>query len=103
MHDLIPETQQVWSFVVKGKKPSERLFKEAMARLRGKGIEPKEMLHVGNSIDKDVAPAKKLGMRTALFAGDKASLFATPDQLKQPATRPDVLLTELSQISEVVG
>ena len=47
-------------------------------------------------------PAKKLGMRTALFAGDKASLEATPEQLKDPASRPDVLLTELSQITDVV-
>ena len=50
----------------------------------------------------DLMPAKRLGMRTALFAGDKASLQATPEQLKEPASRPDVLLTELSQITEVV-
>jgi hypothetical protein len=41
-------------------------------------------------------------MRTALFAGDKASLQATPEQLKDPASRPDVLLTALDQILEVV-
>ena len=38
-------------------------------------------------------PAKRLGMKTALFAGDKASLQATPEQFKEPASRPDVLLT----------
>jgi hypothetical protein len=37
-----------------------------------------------------------------LFAGDKASLQATREQLKESATRPDVLLTELSQIAEIV-
>jgi hypothetical protein len=44
-----------------------------------------------------------LGMRTALFAGDKESLQATSAQVKDPATRPDALLTELPQIAEIVG
>ena len=39
---------------------------------------------------------------TALFAGDKASLQATAEQLKDAHSRPDVLLTELNQIMEVV-
>jgi len=51
----------------------------------------------------DIIPAKRLGMKTALFAGDKTSIQATSDQLKESATRPDVLLTELGQIREVVG
>jgi hypothetical protein len=41
-------------------------------------------------------------MRTALFAGDANSLEATAEQLKVPASRPDVLLTELGQIAEVL-
>ena len=42
-------------------------------------------------------------MRTGLFAGDKASLQATREQMKELPTRPDVLLTELEQIADVVG
>ena len=47
-------------------------------------------------------PAKKLGLRTALFAGDRASLQASTEQLKEPATRPDVMLTALEQIADVI-
>jgi hypothetical protein len=47
-------------------------------------------------------PAKRLGVRTALFAGDKESLRASPEQLKDSASRPDVLLTELTQIAHVL-
>jgi FMN phosphatase YigB (HAD superfamily) len=61
------------------------------------------VLHVGSRIEKDIAPAKKLGLRTALYAGDKASLAATAEQLKDPATKPDVLLTELSQVADVIA
>ena len=69
---------------------------------REREIEPNEILHIGSRLTQDIAPAKRLGMRTALFAGDKASLGATPEQLKDPKSRPDVLLTELSQILDVV-
>jgi hypothetical protein len=41
-------------------------------------------------------------MKTGLFAGDKTSLEATQEQLAKPTSRPDVLLTELTQIAEVV-
>ena len=62
------------------------------------------MLHVGSSLARDIAPAKKFGLRTALFAGDKASLVvADKAQLKDPATRPDVMLTDLAQIADVLG
>ncbi len=61
------------------------------------------MLHVGSRIAQDIVVARRLGLRTALFAGDKASLQATPEQLKDAANRPDVMLTELNQIAEVVG
>jgi FMN phosphatase YigB (HAD superfamily) len=97
---LIDRSSRALSWEVGGRTPSERLFKHC---LKGLGIPPAQVLHVGSRLELDLMPAKKLGMRTALFAGDKESLQATPDQLKDPATRPDVLLTELPQISEIVG
>lgn len=87
----------------KARKPSETLFKAALQALGERGITPGQTLHVGSSLERDVGPAKKHGMRTALFAGDKASLAASPDKLKDPAFRPDVLLTELPQVLEVLG
>ena len=87
----------------KVKKPFDDLFRTAAAACRAKGVAPEEVLHVGSSVLRDIAPAKKAGFRTALFAGDKNSLRATGDQLKDPHLRPDVLLTELPQIAEVVG
>jgi FMN phosphatase YigB (HAD superfamily) len=103
LEDLLSDGLVILSCEVRGRKPSDRLYRQAQTALREKGIEPEEVLHVGSRIAQDVIPARKLGMRTALFAGDKASLQATPEQLKEPASRPDVLLTELSQIVDVVG
>jgi FMN phosphatase YigB (HAD superfamily) len=101
--ELIDDDLTILSYEVKARKPSERLFRKALDALAERKMEPEEILHVGARIAPDLAPAKKLGMRTALFAGDKGSLQATPEQLRDAATRPDVLLTELAQISEVVG
>jgi hypothetical protein len=42
-------------------------------------------------------------MKTALFAGDKESLRATAEQFKDPAFRPDLLLTELAQLPQAFG
>ena len=72
----------------------------AFARMRG-ALEEAGCVEL--RIVHDVVPARRLGMKTALFAGDKQSLQATPEQLKEPASRPDVLLTELSQIADVIG
>jgi FMN phosphatase YigB (HAD superfamily) len=102
LDELLTDGLTVLSCDVRGRKPSERLFRQAMAVLNEKGISPSEVLHVGSRIQQDLIPARRIGMRTALFAGDKTSLQATPEQLRDPLSRPDVLLTELEQIQEIV-
>ena len=99
---LFDRSLRALSFELGGRKPSERLFKHVLAGAAAQGLAPAQVLHVGARIAQDLAPAKKLGLRTALFAGDKESLQATAEQLKDPATRPDVLMTELGQIAEIV-
>ena len=102
--NCVPANFRFLSAERKAKKPSDTLFRAAIAALAGRGIAPGETLHVGSSLVRDIAPAKKHGFRTALFAGDKASLVvADRAQLKDPATRPDVLLTDLAQIADVLG
>jgi FMN phosphatase YigB (HAD superfamily) len=100
---LLTDGLSVLSYEVRGRKPSERLFRHALSALGAKGLAPEEVLHVGSRLPQDLIPARRQGMRTALFAGDRASLQAAPEQLKELPGRPDVLLTELDQLAEVVG
>jgi FMN phosphatase YigB (HAD superfamily) len=100
---VIPPALRVISAEKKARKPSDTLFKAAVAAAGTKGVSPSEVLHVGSSLTRDIGPAKKYGFRTALFAGDKASLSATADQLKEPALRPDALVTELPQVLELIA
>jgi hypothetical protein len=99
---LLPLSLRTLSCDVKARKPSETIFRHALAELAEYGIRPGSVLHVGSNLARDIVPARKMGMHTALYVGDKTSLEATPEQLKDPGQRPDVLLTELGQIAQVV-
>jgi hypothetical protein len=100
---VFPANLRLISAERKMKKPSDTFYKAAVQALGEKGIRPAETLHVGSNLARDIGPAKKHGFRTALFAGDKTSLTAAAEQLKEPATRPDVMLTELNQLLEVIA
>src|SRR5262249_52654177 len=103
LEELLEPDLRVLSHEVHGRKPSERLFRRALTALARHGITPDRVLHIGSRVALDLVPARRLGMKTGLFAGDKASLQARREQLREPAGRPDVLLTQLSQIADVVG
>lgn len=98
----IPANLRILSAEVKAKKGTDNFGKAMLEAIRRKGWEPGQVLHVGSSMARDLIPAKKLGFRTALFAGDKVSFAATKDQLIDPAIKPDALITELPQIMDVV-
>ncbi len=99
LDQLLDPGLRILSHEQRARKPSERLFRLVLDKT---GLAPAQVLHIGSRITQDVIPARKLGLRTGLFAGDKGSLQATAAQLKDPASRPDVLLTELEQITEVL-
>ena len=100
---LVPLASRVISFEHKARKPSDTLFQAAVEAMGARGVEPGEILHIGSSLTRDIGPAKSWGMKTALFAGDRASLSATTEQLKDAKFRPDALLTDLGQVAELLA
>jgi hypothetical protein len=103
LDDWVEPSLRVFSHEVRARKPSKQIFSEGLSVFARKGILPEQVLHIGSRLQQDLIPARRLGMRTGLFAGDKASLQASKEQLKQSGNRPDVLLTDLRQIAEVIG
>jgi FMN phosphatase YigB (HAD superfamily) len=104
LDELVDRDLHVCSYELKARKPSDRLYKHMLGLLGQRGITPEKVLHIGSRISLDVLPAKHLGMKTGLFAGDLASLEAnTSELLRDPENRPDILLTNLSQIADVIG
>ncbi|HEX5270837.1 MAG TPA: HAD family hydrolase [Gemmataceae bacterium] len=102
LDEAVPADLRALSHEIRGRKPSDRLFRHSLQQLAKRGVSPDQVLHVGSRVTQDIIPARRLGMKTALFAGDRASLQATAEQLKEGPGRPDVLLSELDQIAEVV-
>ena len=82
-------------------KPGLRLYEMLVDALADQSMSPDQTLYVGNDMLKDVHPAAELGFRTALFAGDQRSLRLRHDH--QGLRPPDVILTSLSQILNVIG
>lgn len=84
------------------KKPSRTLFNAAADAFTQHGIGPSEVLYISSRMPDDLTVAKQAGFRTALFAGDKNSLRASTEELLNTDLRPDRLLTELTQIRNLL-
>lgn len=90
------------SFQFGVRQPAATLFEACLARLAKRGISPGQVLHIAPRLKENLRPAKNLGMRTALFAGDAASLEATSAEIKDSELRPDRILTDLRQVRQIV-
>ena len=93
----------VWSYIEREGKPSTHLYRKLAGRLSLQGIRPEETLYIGNDLRNDIWPARELGFRTALFAGDQRSLRWRRDDPACSGVQPDFILTDLAQIREIVG
>jgi putative hydrolase of the HAD superfamily len=89
-----------WSYQHGVGKPSIRVFAPALAALHhDHGIEPEQVLYIGNDLRNDIWPASQLGCRTALFAGDARSLRLREHDPGLRNIRPDRVVTTLDQIT----
>lgn len=94
----------VWSYQASVKKPSIHFYERFVEALHNKHkMKPEQVLYVGNDMLKDIMPASKLGMKTALYAGDTRSLKLRPSDPRCKGIEPDIVITKLKQITECVG
>lgn len=93
-----------WSFEENLKKPGLQFYKDFIDKLDAfdDTLSPSNVLYVGNDMLKDVYPAHHLGMKTALFAGDKRSLKWRKDDDRCRDILPELVITTLSQLKECV-
>lgn len=85
------------------RKPSLTFYEHAASRLRNAGIAPDRVLYVTHRLRDDIAGAKKVGFRTALLAADANCCSVTQEDMRDPALKPDRLLTEIAQVLEIIG
>jgi putative hydrolase of the HAD superfamily len=93
----------LYSYKLLEAKPSTRLFELLVAGLREHGFAPEQALYIGNDMRNDIAPAREMGLKTCLFAGDARSLrMRAGDPLVEGVT-PDRVMTDLAQLREITG
>lgn len=88
----------LWSYKEGVKKPSLAFYRRFTRQLKKREYGPGEVLYVGNDIRRDVAPARKLGMKTALYAGDRRSLRHEPGEPEREPFKADLIVTALPQL-----
>jgi len=92
----------VWSYEQLEAKPGGYLYRSAVAALAKRGINPSEVLYVGNDMRNDIAPAAEVGFRTVLYAGDKRSLRLREGDSLVGNRTADRVVTNLRQVLAIL-
>lgn len=85
------------------KKPSESLYRQAVAQFKQRNILPEQVLHVSHRLKDDLAVAKRHGFHTALYVADKNSCSVQAADVRHPDLKPDRLVTRVRQVLNIVG
>jgi putative hydrolase of the HAD superfamily len=77
-------------------KPDIKIFELAIKEL---AVDPSKVIHIGNRIDTDVIPAKKLGMKTVWVRRGEANPDPTEGDLKQA----DITVYDLTNLPALIA
>lgn len=102
LSDLFIQDCFCLSYLEGVRKPSISLYEKLIYRFEQIDISPQEILHIGTRIHDDLAMAKRFGMKTVLFAGDSLSMQASKAEVRNPDLKPDRLITNLNQLTEIL-
>lgn len=92
-----------YSYQVGRAKPGLELYERAAAAVAASGWRSHNVLFIGNDMLNDVAAARRVGFRTALFAGDGRSLRTRDGDPRVEGVRPDLVVTHLSQLVDCIA
>jgi putative hydrolase of the HAD superfamily len=90
-----------YSYISGHAKPSPFMFEAASQKLKDLGIFANSVLYIGNDMLNDILPAKTVGFKTALFAGDARSLRLRENYPKCRNISADLVITDLIQILDL--
>ena len=78
-------------------KPDKGFFEVALNK---SGLDPEQVLFIGDSLEQDIAGAKSVGIKTVLITEEG---MITPMHIGGEAVEPDFRITELSELLTLVG
>jgi putative hydrolase of the HAD superfamily len=73
--ELFDVDLMIMSYELGRAKPDAMLFERLYDALYQQHVLPEQTVFVGNDLTSDIAPARKVGMKTAFFSGDRGSSF----------------------------
>ena len=86
------------------RKPSLSLYQTCLDRFGHiHDVQPHEILYVSCQLRDDLAVAKQLGMRTALYAVDKTDCSVEQSDMQDQDLRPDRLVTDLNHLCQIMA
>lgn len=93
-----------WSYEEKMKKPGIQFYKNYLEKVQAldEDLRPENILYIGNDMLKDIYPAKTVGMKTALFAGDERSLKWRKEDSRCDKILPDLIITDFAQLPDCI-
>ncbi len=93
----------IYSYRLRRAKPSAGIFAPPLKVLHSRyGIEPEEVLYIGNDMRNDIMAAQKAGCKTVLFAGDRRSLRLRSDIPECRTIHPHRTITRLDQLLTIL-
>jgi len=83
-------------------KPSTLMFRVTAEKLKNMNIPAHSALYIGNDMLNDIFPAKNVGFKTGLFAGDARSLRLRKNDPKCKNLSVDLVITDLVQLLDYI-
>jgi putative hydrolase of the HAD superfamily len=102
LKELFDSRLMFFSYCLGVAKPNPRAFELARLRLKNMGIPPDRVLYVGNDLHSDMTPARKVGFKCVLYAGDKESLMLRRDHSDCSGFKPDAIIKSLPQLLSII-
>jgi len=95
---ILPELQ-IWSYQLGIAKPSVEIFQKPLSVLSNQfNINPENVVYLGNDVRNDIWPAKQLGIKAILFAGDQKNILLHDSDEQLKTVRPDAVISSLDQL-----
>jgi putative hydrolase of the HAD superfamily len=102
LDEFFHEQLVFFSYELGFSKPNPAIFEQAIEAAAGLGINPQQILYVGNDMLNDIYAAGQFGMQTALFVGDGSQVCLRQDEPCCRNLRPNAIVTQIEQIADML-
>lgn len=101
LEEFFDESLVCFSYELGYSKPNPGAFQNANAILAKRGIQPEQIVYIGNDMLNDIWAAAQAGWRTLLLAVDESQTVLRENEPKCDTLRPDAIVTQTESLIEI--